>query len=150
VARTNYFGIQDASRTKRRAPSKKPGAWVGSICLPVPGVGLFVTVSQEKWDKGKDIIKCWHKRVIEDKDRTLPFKEMEKYMGYLVHLSRTYPAMFAYLRGLYNSMDGWQTQRYDEGWKMTTREWKAQLELFEAFHVEEEVEAILSGKKRGR
>jgi len=33
---------------------------------------------------------------------------------------------------------------------MTTREWKAQLELFEAFHVEEEVEAILSGKKRGR
>ena len=41
AARTNYFGIQDASR-KRRAPSKKPGAWAGSICLPVPGVRLFV------------------------------------------------------------------------------------------------------------
>jgi len=84
-----------------------------------------VTVSQEKWDKGKDIVKRWHKRVIDDKDRTLPFKELEKDMGYLVHLSRTYPAMFPYLQGLYNSMNGWRSQRDDEGWKMTTREWKA-------------------------
>jgi len=110
-----------------------------------------VTVSQEKWDKGKDIVKHWHKQVIEDKDRTLPFKELEKDMGYLVHLSRTYPAMFPYLRGFYNSMNGWRSQRDDEGWKMTTREWKARLKLFEAFDVEEEVETpILSGKKRGR
>jgi len=58
-----------------------------------------VTFSQEKWDKGKDIIKRWHKRVNDDKDRTLPFKELEKDMGYLVHLSRTYPTMFPYLRG---------------------------------------------------
>jgi len=123
---------------------------VGSICLPVPGVGLFVTVSKEKWDKGKDIIKRWHKRVIDDKDRTLPFKELEKDMGYLVHLSRTYPAMFPYFRGFYNLMNGWQSQRDDEGWKMTMREWKARLELFEDFDVEEAVESTLSGKKRGR
>jgi len=71
-------------------------------------------------------------------------------MGYLVQLSRTYPTMFPYLRGFYNSMNGWRNQRDDVGWKMTTREWKARLELFEALDVEEEVEATLSGKKRGR
>jgi len=57
--------------------------------------------------------------------------------------------MFPYLRGFYNSMNGWRSQRDDEGWKMTTREWKARLELFEAFDVEETVESTLSGK-RGR
>ena len=46
---------QERVRVRVRVPSKKPGAWAGSICLPVPGVGLFVTVSQEKWDKRKDI-----------------------------------------------------------------------------------------------
>ena len=46
-----------------------------------------MTVSQEKWDKGKDIIKHWHKRVIDEKDRTLRFKDLEKDMGYLVLLS---------------------------------------------------------------
>jgi len=32
---------------------------------------------------------------------------------------------------------------------MTTREWTARLELFEAFDVEEEVEATLSEKREG-
>ena len=47
----NSLGIQDAAR-KRRFGSQKPGAWAGSV-VETTEQGVFVTVSQEKWDKCK-------------------------------------------------------------------------------------------------
>lgn len=48
----NSLGIQDAARTKRHFASKQPGAWVGSV-VKMSEEGVFVTVSQEEWDKCK-------------------------------------------------------------------------------------------------
>jgi hypothetical protein len=45
----NSFGIQEAAR-KRRWPSRKPGAWAGSI-VETTVEGVFIRVSDEKWDK---------------------------------------------------------------------------------------------------
>ena len=54
ASRTNYLGQQDAPR-KRRPPSKILGDWAGAMCKLVSDIGLFVTCSQEKWNKAKEL-----------------------------------------------------------------------------------------------
>eukprot|EP00957_Ditylum_brightwellii_P146494 11153390-Ditylum_brightwellii.AAC.2 len=53
-----YLGEQDAPR-KRQHPLLCPGAWAGAIFVIVPGVGVFVSASQEKWDKFLSYLKQW-------------------------------------------------------------------------------------------
>ena len=50
-----YLGLQDAPR-KRRPISKTPGEWTGLITLSIEALGLFVTVSEKKWNKAKEMI----------------------------------------------------------------------------------------------
>ena len=55
ASRVNYLGQQDAPR-KRRKISQTPGAWSGAMIVVEEGDGLYVTCSQEKWDKTRAII----------------------------------------------------------------------------------------------
>ena len=123
----NYLGQQDAPR-KRRPPSKTPGAWAGAMCLSKED-GLYVTCTQEKWNKAKAIIDYWMTTVVDEKKESLDFKRMEKEVGFLVHISRTFPAMFPYLKGFYLTMNSWRSGRNDEGWKYSMAEWRAALGL---------------------
>ena len=50
-----YIVMQDATR-KRRPISQTMGECTGSVTLSLEGVCLFVTVSEKKWNKAKDII----------------------------------------------------------------------------------------------
>jgi hypothetical protein len=50
----------------------------------------------------------------------LPHKEAELYRGFLVYMSRTYPAMVPYLKGIHLTIDSWQTNGDKEGWKNTS------------------------------
>ena len=118
ASRVNYLGQQDAPR-KRRAPSKKPGAWSGAMCESVSGKGLFVTCSQEKWDKPKEIVSRRYREVIKDEADSLDHKNLERDVGFLVHLSRTFSSIFPYLRGIYNTLNGWRKGRDHDGWKLT-------------------------------
>ena len=133
ASRVNYLGQQDAPRT-RRAPSKKPGAWAGAVCESISGKGLFVTCSQEKWDKAKEIVSRRYREVIDDNAESLDHKSLERNIGFLVHLSCTFPSIFPYLRGIYNTLNGWRKGRDHDGWKLTWQE----LDLFLA--MEEEME----------
>ena len=54
---------------------------------------------------------------------------MERDVGFLVHLSRTFLSMFPYLKGLYLSLNTWQKGRNEEGWKLTMAEWRAALDV---------------------
>ena len=47
--------VVDAPR-KRRNISQTPGAWSGAMVLVEEGDSLYVTCSQEKWDKARAII----------------------------------------------------------------------------------------------
>ena len=49
-----YLEIQDTAR-KRRPPLKKTGAWAGGVFV-VNSEGVFMTITQEKWDKVKAYI----------------------------------------------------------------------------------------------
>ena len=139
----NYLGQQDAAR-KRRPPSRTPGAWAGAMCFS-KDEGLFVTCSQKKWDKAKTIIKHWHEEVITQKSVTVNAAQMERDVGFLVHMSRTFPAIFPYLKGFYLTLNSWRTGRNDEGWKYSMSEWRAALGLDEdmpSYQVKDRARAV--------
>lgn len=46
-----------------------PGAWAGSVIVLVPDKGLYVTISQEKWDKVKKIVGCYKLAMMEGEKR---------------------------------------------------------------------------------
>ena len=50
----NHLGEQEASR-KRRPTAQTSGAWIGAIYRPDDNV-IGILTSQEKWDKGRNII----------------------------------------------------------------------------------------------
>jgi hypothetical protein len=113
ASRCQYLGIQDAPR-KRRAPSRTPGAWAGSNVV-ISTEGIAVTVSQERWDKTKGIISKWASR-LEGKD-DLNRKELESDVGFLIYVTRSYPAMKPYLKGFHLTLHGWRPGRDEFGWK---------------------------------
>ena len=134
ASRCNYLGQQDAAR-KRRPPSRTPGAWAGASCLS-NDLGLFVTCTQKKWDKARGIVLGWQEechRQSGGDDASWEFlvdrKRLERETGFLVHISRTFPAMFPYLKSLYHTLNSWRTGRCEEGWKWTNRQWKEAFEM---------------------
>ena len=127
ASRVNYLGQQDAPR-KRRPPSRTPGAWAGAMCLTKDD-SVYVTCTQQKWEKAKSIISRWKEAVVTQQSRSVNAAQMEKDVGFLVYLSRTFPAMFPYLKGFYLSLNSWRTGRNDDGWRYSMAEWRAALEL---------------------
>ena len=121
----SYLGVQDATR-KRRPNSQTPGEWTGSITLALEGVGLFVTVSQKKWDKAKGIIAelLGHFETAKSRPQMI-LKDLERKTGFLVHLAMAFPAMMPFLRGLYLTMNSWRKLRDGQGWKLTKRAFEA-------------------------
>jgi hypothetical protein len=115
----NSLGIQEAAR-KRRWGRRRPGAWAGSI-VESTEEGVFVTVSQEKWEKSRryigDII-----AELKDAGGMLEFKELEKKRGFLIYVTRTYPSMVPYLKGIHQTLDSWRPHRDKDGWKQTMKE----------------------------
>lgn len=113
ASRLGYLGIQNASR-KTRPPSQHPGAWAG-VLVHVEPEGLFLTTSQEKWDKARG-----HLHALRAELAQSPFlnhKTLERIRGFLVHLQRVYPAITPFLKGLHLTIDSWRPGRDAEGWK---------------------------------
>jgi hypothetical protein len=115
IGSTNtYLGIQDASR-KRRGPSRKPGAWSGSVVQTTDGV-VGVRVSQEKWDKAQ--VQVGELKLLLESDRGVANRaRLESIRGFLLYLSRTYPSITPYIKGLHLTIDGWRPDRDAEGWR---------------------------------
>ena len=147
ACRVNYLGQQDAVR-KRGHPSKVPRPWAGARCISIEGKGLYVLTTDAKWNKGKTIITKWILRLSELDVKTVSYTEMEKDVGFLCHLSRTYPSTFPYLKGFYNSLNGWRVDRDKEGWKIGRTEWMELLagELY--LDSDETVDSSFESRKR--
>jgi hypothetical protein len=45
-------------------------------------------------------------------------KNLESIRGFLVYVSRTYPEMVPYLKGIHLTLDSWRTGRALSGWKI--------------------------------
>lgn len=79
---------------------------------------VFVSISQERWDKAKVIMARLHEPVtISDE---VPFKPLEAVLsGFLIYLVHTYPAVNP---GIHLTLDSWRPWRKDDGWRMTLAE----------------------------
>jgi len=116
ASKMNWLGIQEAAR-KRRDPCQDPGPWAGSVVhVSVNGV-ITVSVTQDRWNKVREII-AWIEAEISKGDE-IDFKMLERFRGFLVYVSRTYPTMVPYLKGIHLSLDSWRPWRGSDGWKMT-------------------------------
>ena len=124
----SYLGIQDATR-KRRKISKRPGEWTGSIVLSIKDVGLFVTVSQKKWNRAKEILQRWKDKFLTSEEPNLNYKELEKDLGFLVHLAMTYANIKPFLRGFYLTLNSWREGRDKAGWKLSNQAYSLFLQL---------------------
>jgi len=131
---TQYLGEQNADR-KKRPPSLVPGPWCGSFFAVKDG-SVFVYVSQAKWMKAKHYLISWLEQVQLGGIKTqLDFKDLEKGRGFLVYLSRTYPAITPFLKGIHLTLDSWREGRDDDGWKLSK---KMRKEKFKDFYEDKE------------
>ena len=112
-SKSTYSGIQDASR-KRRKVSQTPGAWAGAV-VRTDDERVAVTISQERWDKTKGIL-AWIDAALKADWRRIPFKPLESHRGFLVYVTRTYPATVPYLKGIHLTLDSWREGRDEDGW----------------------------------
>jgi len=116
---TQYLGQQDAAR-KYRPPSQQPGPWCGAFIAEKDG-SVWAYVSDEKWLKAQSYLKRWLFDIAEcirlNTPPVLDFKDLERGRGFLVYLSRTYPSIVPYLKGIHLSIDCWRPNRDKDGWK---------------------------------
>ena len=112
-----YLGLQDAAR-KRRPPGQGDAAWAGSVVHTVYG-RVTRMVSQEKWDKTKSILDwIWEQVNLGD---DIDHKPLESHRGFLIYVSRTYPGMTPYLKGIHATLDSWRPGRDNDGWRVNNR-----------------------------
>jgi hypothetical protein len=113
----SHLGKQDASRKRRKAST---GAWAGAI-VSTDEAGVFVTISQEKWEKAQGMIAATVAEV-EECNGWMDKKTLECHRGFLLYVTRTFPVMVLYLKGFHLTMDGWRKNRDSDGWKFCNRE----------------------------
>ena len=115
----SYYGMQDASR-KRRPIGQRQGAWAGSKTVTIEGLGVFVQAMKSKWLKVQTILRSYQEQYTSSDSRpSFNFKKLSEDVGFLVHVSLTYPTMRVYLKGFYLTMNSWRPFRDDHGWKLS-------------------------------
>jgi hypothetical protein len=122
ASRVNYLGQQDAPH-KRGQATQTPRAWAGAKCRAIEGDGLYVLSMKGKWSKAKNIISRLHDHIVVQKVKLLDYKTLESDVGFMCHMSRTYPIIFPYLKGFYNSLNNWRCDRDRDGWKISKTAW---------------------------
>lgn len=115
----NHLGEQDAAR-KRRGASQRSGAWVGALFRADEDT-IGIATSQDKWDKGKDIVKKWIPIVTPG--CKVNRKELEKDRGFLIHLAMVYPSLTPYVKGFHLTLESWRPDRDEAGWKLPVNDW---------------------------
>ena len=81
--------------------------WAGAIVHVVDQLGVCVLTLLEKWDKMRKILDKWAKLNAVPKPR-LSHKELLSDRGFLVYITRTYPAMIPYLKGFHLTIEMWR------------------------------------------
>lgn len=79
---------------------------------------MNVLVSQEKWDKTKSLLKEIQEELKSNKGGMMEHKPLERKRGFLIYVTRTYPSMVPFLKGIHLTLDGWRPDRDEEGWKV--------------------------------
>jgi hypothetical protein len=134
-ATCNHLGIQDAPR-KRRAASKTPGPWAGSmIYTDDEDAGLRVLVARKKWCNAKRLLANLY--ALPKESEMVDHKVLERTRGFLVYVERTNKPMTPFLLGFHLTIDSWRPGRDEEGWRLRQAEVEASLESDDESDTEE-------------
>jgi hypothetical protein len=101
-----------------------PGPWAGSI-VHTTADSVMLSISQERWTKAKAMI-SWVKDCCNN-GTEIDHKTLESYRGYLIYISRTYPSINPYLKGIHLTLDSWRPWRGKDAWKMSISEIRSAL-----------------------
>jgi len=123
ASRLQYLGIQDAPR-KRRVDN---GPWAGTV-FNASTTEIQTTVTDLKWNKGKDYINFISNEIKDNPDTLFEFKQLERIRGFLCHLAMTFNILFPYLKGFHLTLCAHLPQRDEEGWKRSDLEFIGFLE----------------------
>ena len=118
-----YLVLQDTT-INCRLNSQTPEEWTGYITFFLENIGLFVTVSERKRGKAKEII-CDLLENFNESDH-LPemyLKGMERKTGFGVKLAMAHPFIVPFMRGLYLTIKSWRPKRDREGCKLSKRDY---------------------------
>jgi len=88
--------------------------------MKIDNGNIYVSTSQEKWDKGRAILNGWWDVYMKDPENNqlmFEHKDMERKREVVVHLSILYLWMKLLLKGLYHSLENWKGSRDIDGWK---------------------------------
>eukprot|EP00986_Skeletonema_menzelii_P016382 scaffold14397_cov80-Skeletonema_menzelii.AAC.1 len=129
----NYYGNQ-ADERKFRPPALNPGAWRGFIFStgsPFP----MKSTTAKKWTRFKDGL-----RWIIEKAGTVEFvetAELRRIAGLGVHITEMYTDARCYLKGFFNALEAFRSDRDVDGWRLqTVMDQAAELEDNDASTVE--------------
>jgi hypothetical protein len=118
-SRESYLGLQNALRKIRyHEGTRQPGAWARACVVVEEEIGVAVLVSQEKWDKMKEICGHWL-RILRSGSTALDYKQLQSNRGFMVYVTQAYPLFKQpYLKGFHLSLETWHGERDLEGWKV--------------------------------
>ena len=134
ASRLQFLGIQDAAR-KKRPPSLDAQAWAGCI-TKTSSVEVEKTISQDKWDKGKDYMKLIkYSAGSEDSPKLINHKLLQRARGFYNHLGMTIDFLPPTLKGFHNAIDSWRDGRDTDDFRD------------EAFHYKDVLEAHFHNRK---
>ena len=109
----NFLGVQDAPR-KRRDPNMEPGPWSGSVITTDGGL-VCVLITNDKWLKAQGYVE--ELEAMQEADKPVSRKRLETIRGFLQYITRTYPNITPYMKGLHLTIDGWRPDRDADGWR---------------------------------
>ncbi len=117
-SRESYLGLQDALRKIRyHEGTRQPGAWAGACVVMEVEIGVAVLVSQEKWDKMKEICNHWL-WILRAGGSALDYKRLQSNRGFMVYVTQAYLSFKPYLKGFHLSLETWQEGQDSDGWKV--------------------------------
>lgn len=93
-----------------------PGPWARLIVVST-ATGVYVTISLERWTKAKGTIQ-WISEASK-LGKEINFKTLERYRGYLIYISQTYPTITPFLKGIHLTLDSWRHWWDGESWEMS-------------------------------
>ena len=112
----NYFGNQ-ADERKYRPPTLAAGAWRGvifSTASPFP----MKSTTGKKWTRFKDGLKWIIMRA--DAEQFVQTAELRRIAGLGVHITEVYTDARCYLKGFFNALEAFRSDRDVDGWRLQT------------------------------
>jgi hypothetical protein len=137
------LGLQDAAR-KRRVPGMEAGAWAGSVVHTTKGE-VVVKAPQDKWVKLQGQVDWLVGEVEKCKigaSKGIPYDDLERVRGFMVHMVRTYPSLNPYLKGVHLTLSSWLPDRDEDGWKIKRKAPKGRKRSRDGSVLEREFEVL--------